>query len=591
MGAAQIPQRVGMFSRDYTPIVLFFMYVFVFMVCVLGGKTFWTTNNILGITTFLLLLIYFIGSIYGTTNGDASFIKYCDLGTFSFVGSFASRSDVASQFRGVHYLPLNSEFLKDPKKQMPKIIIGTIFIIFLFANLLGLSVCVTKPGSEAMAGELYMLEGGFATLFRTTSTDVGTWLHLPGLLATVLGFTFASGKQLYSIANSGYVPKLFKAKSEITDAPIVSFAVPVLISFLLSLCMIFMEDVAVEIGSIASISSQLTYLNAFICYIIFKTKFSNINKTFESPLGYYGAIYGIGNGVIGIAAVFYMGSYTGIGLIVGYLMIASIVYVFKISKTQKFSEDEKKILFKAYLINANVASKNKLRKNNKVTPQYGSSNNANNSRNKNHSKSSANRGTSISTSQAAETNKPTNPISSVLNEGESKTDSLPAVDSNSNQITQQLPARVESNKVQLSSKNKFSIFSGNSIYPDPSSVANDDGPSKDVENQGRSVELVPPVTQSNSRSFKGEENNLARPPAPASSSIPPLVATQPSFLETMSNKISSSIKKLGGDAVMSPEELAEYSRLVMLQQGVELNDEEEEDKLVAELQQLSNESA
>ena len=570
VGAARIPEHAGLVSKLHTPIILFFMYALIFVVCVLGGKAFWTTSNLLGITTFLLLLIFFIGSIYGTTNGDESFTKYCDLGTFSFVGSFASRSDVASQFRGVHYLPLNSEFLKDPKKQMPKIIIGTIVIIFLSANFLGLSVCSTKPGSKAMVGESYMLTGGYVTLFDT-SDSVGTWLHLPGLLATVLGFTFASGKQLYSIANSGYVPKVFKAKFDITDVPVVSFAVPVLLSFLLAIGMVLHEETYVQVGSIASISSQLTYLNAFICYIIFKTKFSNINKTFESPFGIYGAIFGFCNGVIGIAGVIYMGSYIGIGVLVGYLAIASVVYFFKISKTQKFSEDEKKILFKAYLINANVASKNKLRKNNKVTPQYGASNNTNNSHHKN-SKTSANHGTSISTSRAAETKKNMTGMDKDVNEMVSKTDSVVQIKLNSN---------------HRSSK-KLSMFSGNSVCPDPESVRKD-SPSKDVENQGRSVELVPSRTFANSNSFKGEEPNVVHPPA--SSSIPPPSATQPSFLETMSNKISSSIKKLGGDTVMSPDELAEYSRLVMLQQGVELNDKEEEDKLVAELQQLSNESA
>ena len=102
-----------------------------------------------------------------------------------------------------------------------------------------------------------------------------------------------------------------------------------------------------------------------------------MTRSFTNPLGDYAAIYGIINFVsAGIGVIFYS-SMNPLFLVVlgGYLVVASIFFWVYLVHNQKFSEEEKQIMFKAYLINANRNMRKNRLKNNKVGPSSGGSEN------------------------------------------------------------------------------------------------------------------------------------------------------------------------------------------------------------------------
>jgi amino acid transporter len=351
--AAMIPIHCQVLPLSAAPWLVFLFYLFNYLLCLVGGRPFWTLAFIIGATSFALMMIYMFGTLAAINTPAVDYNHFCvSTAKFSFLSVLSHRAAAGNQFRGIHYLPLNSDYLKDPKKQMPRLILATVIIIFLNANFLGIAVCSQAPGIAQLPQVTYPLRNGWARIFNT-DLNVGRWLHLPGLLISCLGFIYSAGKQLSSIAESGFLPKAFTHTIPIIDTPYFCLTLSTCFSFMLSMIMVKYPDIIDDMSTIPSLSMQFICVNAFVCYIIFRTKFSNLTKSFESPIGIWGAVYGIFNNVIGVISnIFFVGrNYTGITVIIILCVISTLIYVFYVSKNQKFSEEEKKVLFKAYLIN------------------------------------------------------------------------------------------------------------------------------------------------------------------------------------------------------------------------------------------------
>jgi L-asparagine transporter-like permease len=97
----------------------------------------------------------------------------------------------------------------------------------------------------------------------------------------------------------------------------------------------------------------MIYIFAFVAYLVFVQKYSSVNREFHSPLGVIGAYYGIVIFAVGfIATVGFQGKrYVPIVFFIIYLIVMAIYYFLYALKNQKFSADEQKALFTAYIIN------------------------------------------------------------------------------------------------------------------------------------------------------------------------------------------------------------------------------------------------
>lgn len=104
--------------------------------------------------------------------------------------------------------------------------------------------------------------------------------------------------------------------------------------------------------------------------MVFRRKFSSMTRTFVNPLGDFAAIYGIINFLSAAVGVIFYSSMSPVFLVVNgsYLIFATIFFWTYLVHNQKFSEEEKKVMFKAYLINANRNMRKNRLKNNKVGP-------------------------------------------------------------------------------------------------------------------------------------------------------------------------------------------------------------------------------
>lgn len=81
-------------------------------------------------------------------------------------------------------------------------------------------------------------------------------------------------------------------------------------------------------------------------------------RSFKNPLGIWGAWYGIGNNIFGILSVI-LENYNewvffSLYLLLGFFGFITIFYWTYMVRNQIFSEEEKKLMFKAYLINVSA---------------------------------------------------------------------------------------------------------------------------------------------------------------------------------------------------------------------------------------------
>lgn len=98
-----------------------------------------------------------------------------------------------------------------------------------------------------------------------------------------------------------------------------------------------------------------SYICQCYCYWVVTTRFDSIQRPFKSPFGLFGAVYAAAVYFTGIIALIGFQGDNGFAIVsvIVFAFIATIYYYRDVAKTQKFSEDETNIMFKAYVINAN----------------------------------------------------------------------------------------------------------------------------------------------------------------------------------------------------------------------------------------------
>lgn len=95
-----------------------------------------------------------------------------------------------------------------------------------------------------------------------------------------------------------------------------------------------------------------------LAYVKFQEKFACLETTFHSPLKTFGAIYGAGVFFLAIVFTIVKQSHNlrPVISIIVYLVAASVYYFYAARRSQCFSEEEQKVMFVVYVINANIKS-------------------------------------------------------------------------------------------------------------------------------------------------------------------------------------------------------------------------------------------
>jgi ethanolamine permease len=369
-------QRLPMGNNSTNAALIAASFAICLVFNLIGGKPVFVMTNLLGFV-MTMLLIYLFGTLGSIDTDSVGFDEYA--GSFSAMtwpSIIGARFTRGSQFNGLQFFPLLSEYMANPREQIPRAMIMSCCIFIVMSIFVFLAAISQYPGSTGLSSADLPLKYGYAMIFNI-DPNTAMWLDGPSALGAMFGLFYCAGRQLHAITKSGLLPSLFKKTLPGSDAPYVCYAVVALAGVALNLHGLSDPSDLAEIRALSLIASYFIFICCFIAYLVFRRKFSSMTRSFTNPLGDYAAIYGIINFVsAGIGVIFYS-SMNLLFLVVlgGYLVVASIFFWVYLVHNQKFSEEEKQIMFKAYLINANRNMRKNRLKNNKVGPSSGGSEN------------------------------------------------------------------------------------------------------------------------------------------------------------------------------------------------------------------------
>ncbi len=350
-----IPVYTGAVEDSYIPNLIFIVYGFNLFINLLGNKPFWIIVNLAGFLTFFLLLCLLFGTLVDVNKSNISFTTYCQTKkAVTFEAVMAERLVAISQFQGLQYLPLLSEYTAEPRKSIPRAMVFCASEFITFSVFITLAACSTFPGETILQMVPTPLMFGFQNIFNTNTYN-SMWLHFPGIYAPTLTFLFCSGRQLFMIAKSGFLPSFFTYTTPQTNTPIVTLAIGTIIGSVMNLTFYYYSDYLIVLQYVLILASHIVFINAFIAYLFFRKKYMSLPRSFTSPLGVWGAYYGIVNNLFGFVSIFKYSSRTNaldaFYLLLVFIVSSTIFYWVYLVKRQTFSAEEKQLMFKAYLIN------------------------------------------------------------------------------------------------------------------------------------------------------------------------------------------------------------------------------------------------
>lgn len=244
---------------------------------------------------------------------------------------------------------LNSE-LSIPKGILPAAVLS--YSAMLCCMFVGVSL---PPGPSQLSDEPHPITIGIHMLFPSLPPSIVLGICSIGALATVTPWMYSFSRQLFALSRKGFLPTIFS--NVYNGRPYVSTVFGIFSGYGIVLLLIVSGEhpVAVIVEVVANLGSILTAFFAFLSFIIFRTKFPQIQRKFRSPFGIAGAAYGffllvttfvfdILSSLMNIAAIFY--------LLGGLFIVWSFYYYFIARKTLVLDQDERNAIINGIDVNA-----------------------------------------------------------------------------------------------------------------------------------------------------------------------------------------------------------------------------------------------
>eukprot|EP00599_Poterioochromonas_sp_BG-1_P001666 CAMPEP_0173149086 /NCGR_PEP_ID=MMETSP1105-20130129/10115_1 /TAXON_ID=2985 /ORGANISM="Ochromonas sp., Strain BG-1" /LENGTH=496 /DNA_ID=CAMNT_0014063883 /DNA_START=98 /DNA_END=1588 /DNA_ORIENTATION=+ len=343
----------------------------IFALCLLmnlmGGKPVFVLTSLIGFFTVMMLVVYLCGTLSAVGTDAVNYTHYSPpIVEFSWLHVMASRPAVSGAFNAIQFLPLLSEYMQEPREQLPRVLLISWASFLLMSVFVILAAVSQNPGAKSLQAAPLPLQAGFVRIFNIQDLRNIQWFDFPFQFGPIFCLFYCAGKQLLTLSKSGLLPPVFSQVIPGSETPYVCYTFTAIVGAGMNIFVLYNQDYLVEIRALNTTVSVTIFVFCFIAFVVFRRKFSSMSRSFVNPLGDFSAIYGSGVFIIAwIATLFYNPVnklfLVGLG---AYWLLCAIFFCTYLVHNQKFSEEEKKVMFKAYLINAN--RKKRLKRNNKV---------------------------------------------------------------------------------------------------------------------------------------------------------------------------------------------------------------------------------
>jgi ethanolamine permease len=184
-------------------------------------------------------------------------------------------------FLAIEGVPLAAEETRDPKRDMPRGLIGGMMILLVFAGLM-LLAGPGGGGSATIAESDNPLPAALdaARGEGSTVSDFVNYVGLAGLVASFFSIIFAYSRQLFALSRAGYLPRQLSVTSS-RKVPVLALLVPGLVGFLLAA---ITEDGALMIN-IAVFGATVSYVLMMLSHIVLRSREPHLERPYRTPGG------------------------------------------------------------------------------------------------------------------------------------------------------------------------------------------------------------------------------------------------------------------------------------------------------------------
>lgn len=211
-----------------------------------------------------------------TAVGASSFLP------FGYFGIWAALPFAMWFFLAIEGVPLAAEETSDPKRDLPRGLIGGMFVLLAFCAL----IMIFGPGgvgSEALKNNTNPL---VAALEHPSTYGGPTWISkfvnfvgLAGLIASFFSIIYAYSRLVFAMSRAGYLPRGLSLTNA-RQSPWVALIVPGIIGFLLSL-----TEQGDQLILMAVFGATISYILMMASHIKLRTSEPDLPRDYRTPGG------------------------------------------------------------------------------------------------------------------------------------------------------------------------------------------------------------------------------------------------------------------------------------------------------------------
>ncbi|QFZ21932.1 ethanolamine permease [Saccharothrix syringae] len=226
-------------------------------------------------------------------------------------------------FLGVEGVPVAAEEARDPKRDMPRGIIGAMVVLLVFAG----AILVLAPGgagSEALKASDNPLPDAARAAYGDGSVlaQIVNYVGLAGLVASFFSLIFAYSRQLFALSRAGYLPRWLSRTSR-RKTPHLALVVPGVLGFLLAA---ITQDGA-QLINIAVFGAALSYVLMMVSHIVLRVREPGLERPYRTPGGVVTTGIALVLAVAAVVATFFVDELAA-GITAGIVVVALAYFWF-----------------------------------------------------------------------------------------------------------------------------------------------------------------------------------------------------------------------------------------------------------------------
>ncbi|EQC26701.1 hypothetical protein SDRG_15486 [Saprolegnia diclina VS20] len=261
-------------------------------------------------------------------------------------------------YAGVESLSLVTDMTGEPKKAIPRGMLGAVWTLFVLNVSMVCLVPSLPPGIVSATSATYPLNAGFALAYGKSDT-LGAWLIVPAQVGMAAGFVLPSARLLQALADSTLLPQWLGLKQTVSangGGSWRALTLSSLFSFLLCVCSYASPAFSSALQNTFLLAGCFSYIAQMIGFILLRTTYKAESHGYKSPFGVPGAVFACTvYCLLGLSIVGGFQGDNGTAALAGlaYVTLLTGYYFYACKDRQTISKDEYASIFRFTIIKFN----------------------------------------------------------------------------------------------------------------------------------------------------------------------------------------------------------------------------------------------